>query len=389
MNKIIALDHQYLLEPELKTILSSTNSRDIRMLAYHANHVAGPAHHSEIGMQPRTGINNLPFKNILAEYIEADMPEYNADFDLSWSDVTDQRARELEKLLIDNHKQAVVLWSGGIDSTCMVVAILKNFDKSNLSRVQIACNRNGIVEYPKFYFEYICKYFQLVDTVEFYNAFPDTNNIIAVHGNEGDRIMIGMVPYYDYCMSVRNNDLLDRSWKKDADTLIKHVAEKSRSKDYAVWYYEKACQSIESVQVPLTTYLDLMWWMGFNYNWTHQVIGPWLALNRTDRISWPQYQAQRIAWYNTKHYQQWSMKNNGPMVKHQGKFGTLKHHAKDYIFDYNRDTWYRDNKIKVVSTCMAPNSLEGRPFAITDQFEILYLDRDLELILQLLPDYLQ
>jgi len=98
MNKIIALDHQYLLEPELKTILSSTNSRDIRMLAYHANHVAGPAHHSEIGMQPRTGINNLPFKNILAEYIEADMPEYNADFDLSWSDVTDQRARELEKL---------------------------------------------------------------------------------------------------------------------------------------------------------------------------------------------------------------------------------------------------------------------------------------------------
>jgi hypothetical protein len=114
-----------------------------------------------------------------------------------------------------------------------------------------------------------------------------------------------------------------------------------------------------------------------------------LALNRTDRISWPQYQAQRIAWYNTKHYQQWSMKNNGPMVKHQGKFGTLKHHAKDYIFDYNKDTCYRDYKIKVVSSGMAPNSLQGRPFAITDQFEILYLDRYLEMILQLLPDYLQ
>ena len=77
------------------------------------------------------------------------------------------------------------------------------------------------------------------------------------------------------------------------------------------------------------------------------------------------------------------------MIKHQGKFGTLKHHAKDYIFDYTKDKFYRDNKIKVISSSQSPNSLQGRPFAITDQFKILYLDRDLETILQLLPDHMQ
>ena len=83
------------------------------------------------------------------------------------------------------------------------------------------------------------------------------------------------------------------------------------------------------------------------------------------------------------------MKNNGPMAKHQGKFGTLKHHAKDYIFDYTKDKCYRDNKIKLLSAAQKPNSPHGRPFAITDQFKILCLDRDLEMILQLLPDHMQ
>jgi hypothetical protein len=388
MSNIITLDYQFLLEPEISEVLSMADITDIRMLQYQVQLTLPNQGESGIGMfVPRAGINNLPFRNLLPELIDAAMPEYQSKFDLSWNDITDQQALKLQELMLTSGKKLVLLWSGGIDSTCLVTAVLKNFEKSNLSRVSVACNWMSIIEYPKFYVDHICKHFEIIDSDVFNRQVTNTNDVIAIHGNVCDNLTHGMSPYYEYIMSVRDADLLDRSWEKDPDSLIYYLGKISQSKEYARWYYEKISENIKSVDIPLETYFDFIWWTSFNYNWSHQVLLPWI--HKIDYLSWEQFNNRYIAWYNSTDYQLWSMKNNGAMGKHKGKFGSQKHHIKDYIFEYTQDQLYRDNKIKIGSSGQSKKLLNHGAFAVDDNFEIMYLDRDIKTILELFPVFLE
>ena len=388
MSDIIALDYQFLLEPEISEVLSTADATDIRMLQYQAQLTLPHQSESGIGMfVPRAGINNLPFRNPLPDLIDTAMPEYQSNFDLSWNDITDQQALKFQDLMLTSGKNLVLLWSGGIDSTCLVTAVLKNFEKSNLSRVSVACNWMSIIEYPKFYVDHICKHFEIIDSDVFNKQIASTTGVIAIHGNVCDNLTHGMTPYYEYIMSVRDATLLDRSWEKDPDSLIYYIGKISRSKEYARWYYDKISENIKSVDIPLETYFDFIWWASFNYNWSHQVLLP--CIHKIDYLSWEQFNNRYVAWYNSTDYQLWSMKNNGAMVKHKGKFGSQKHHVKDYIFEYTRDKFYRDNKIKIGSIGQTKKLLDHRAAAVNDNLEIMYLDHDTKTILDLLPGFLK
>jgi hypothetical protein len=388
MHDIIALDHQYLLDPEIIDVLSIADDMDIRMLQYQAQLTLPCKGESGIGMCiPRAGINNLPFKNLLPKYIDAVMPKYQENFNLSWNDITDLQALKFQELMLTSGKNLVLLWSGGIDSTCLVTAVLKNFEKYNLSRVSVACNWMSIIEYPKFYLDHICKHFQTIDSNVFNAQMASTTDVIAIHGNVCDNLTHGMAPYYEYIMSVRDVKLLDRSWEKDPDSLIYYMGKISQSNEYARWYYDKISENIKSVDIPLETYFDFIWWASFNYNWSHQILLP--CIHKTDYLTWDQFCNRYVAWYNSIDYQLWSMKNNGAMVKHKGKFGSQKHHAKEYIFEYTQDKFYRDNKIKIGSIGQTKKLLKDRAFAVNDSLEIMYLDNDTKTILELLPSFLK
>ena len=109
MTEIVAVSHLYLSDPRIAPGLSMANSTDLKMLEFFCQLCQqAPAH--QLGLMPRAGINNLPFTNKFINMIGATMPAYDPKFTASWSEVTDQRAIEIEKMAIaDNKKLAVSL----------------------------------------------------------------------------------------------------------------------------------------------------------------------------------------------------------------------------------------------------------------------------------------
>jgi len=82
------------------------------------------------------------------------------------------------------------------------------------------------------------------------------------------------------------------------------------------------------------------------------------------------------------------MKNTGAWVKHGHNLGSLKHYPKSYIYEYDRNEYYYKYKTKINSSGRNYNNLNQQPFAITDQFEVLSLENNLNCIIELLPGHL-
>ena len=389
MPKIISIEPRYLSDPAIRDVLPTTERKDLSMME-HAARLLWDSQSMLGSLTPRDGINNFPFKNTLVDHLGMRMPKYQANFNLSWNDITDLRALQIQQDILCSDKNLLIHWSGGIDSTCIIAAVLKNFEKSNLSRVRVLCNWMSILEYPKFYLDHICKNFQVIDSNFFDNQGCYPPDTLIINGQGADSLQCGPAPNVDYIMSVRDCSLLDNSWEKNPDCLIRYLGRITHSNKFASWYYEKISENIKSVVVPIETYYDFIWWSSFNYNWCHAA-GLLFWHFRNNCLTWEQFHNQFISWYNTEDYQLWAMKNNGKMIKHKARFGSEKHHAKKYIFDYTRDKVYYENKIKSSSWAISTQleSSANLPFALTDDFKLLYLDTDLETILDLMPDYIK
>jgi len=385
MSSIIAINQKHITDPRLDTVLGSINQIDRRMLAYFSQPTP-----TLLGLMNRTGENVFPFNSDILPSIDSVMPIYNPNFNLSWDEVTDRRATEIEKLIQNENKKLVVFWSGGIDSTCIVTAILKNFSTANLSQVSIACTVESILENPVFYNKHIVPNFNLVNT----NYYVDHNMInstdtLLVEGFGADTLTMSMSPSLDVCMSVRNSQMLLQDWRTQPDDLIRYLSLVTNSIEFAKWYYEKNFDNITSINVPIETYFDFMWWFGFNCDYYNWALHAWFFSYRHLNIPYTQFKSICVGWYRTDEYQLWAMKNNGPLVKHGLKLGSFKRHPKQYIYNYDGNEYYYRYKTKINSKGRNQNSTNQKEFAITDQFEILFLEKDLDRIIELLPTHIK
>jgi hypothetical protein len=390
MTKIIGINHLYLTDPRIDSELQCIDQTDRKMLQFFALQ-AYKGHRWQLGIMPRAGINNLPFDNQVISLTKSDMPEYDPDFNLTWSEITDQRALEIEKLILDRDCRLVVLWSGGIDSTCVLTAILRNFKPANLSQVTVACTIDSIIEHPVFYTKHIVPNFITTDSNKFINNELAGSDCMVIDGFGADQLIMSM----GLELTIRHSELLTLNWKKNPDRLIEYLIQSiqtessTNSEKVAKWYYELTQESIDSLNVPIETYFDFLWWNDFNY------CGPglhsWFYCYRHLGMSWEQYSNKCPRWFRTDEYQLWAMKNVGLQGRHVHTLGSFKRHSKQYIYEYDHDEYYYRYKIKMNSTGRNYNSLDEKPFAITDKFEILYIERpkDIEKIIELLPTHIK
>ena len=385
MTEIVAINHIYLSDPRVAPHLQSVNSTDLQMLELFCRMCQNSCA-QQLGLMPRAGVNNLPFHNKFIGMIGATMPLYNSLFTETWSDVTDARAGEIEQLILTTGKKLVIFWSGGIDSTCILTAILKNFQLSSRELVTVACTSDSVLENPVFYEKYICPIFKIVNANDL--TILTSPDYMFVDGNAADTLLMSMSPSLDVCMAIRSGELLSSSWRTSPDALIDYLAKITQSRLFALWYYETNKESIESTNIPVDTYFDFMWWISFNYDYYSWAVHSWFFMLCQLGISWDQYQSRFIGWFRTDSYQLWAMNNNGAGVKHGTTLGSIKHHPKKYIYDYDSNEYYYRYKTKINSNGRIHNNPHIRqPFALTDQFEILYLEKDLDQIVKLLPTH--
>lgn len=246
------------------------------------------------------------------------IPEF-VTFDKTFEQLCDERVEQLTNIAAGQNGKLVVMWSGGIDSTTALVSILKN--ERARSRLKVLLNKKSIGEYPLFYFNYIKDKVEYA-LVEDPKKYMDVNDV-NITGEIGDQLF-GSAAFYD---------------AYQAGALFKPYKE----------YYSPVFLSLVEEQfakcpIELKTTADAMWWVNFSMKYQNVQ----LRIYPSVFMSW----GSVVHFFDTTDFQLWSM--NNPDLKIRDDLASYKFTAKDIIYEFTKDSNYRDFKEKVGSLKIGP-----------------------------------
>jgi len=327
-------------------------------------------------ISPRMGHNTFPFDNSAVDRLKIAPPAYDNTFKKTFAEITNQQC--CTWLQEKNDRPWLIFWSGGIDSTVIVTAILKNTTAADRENIRIVCNRASIYELPRFFYNHIQPNFELLPSPMLGSDLFEKYHVITgdfadqLYGGGGLWEMMHFTPEY-----------LIRDLRSDPDRLLDFLSA-GQDREFAVWYYECMLKNIDSVDVPVETYHDFWWWQFFNYSQSSIYLAA-IATHSFDQNSMANYQYPD--WFATDDYQQWAMNNNQLGIKYSQNLIDSKLASKQYIYEFDHDEYCRAFKTKQLS--VQSKSFNPRYFCMLDDFSKLYVERDLDRILELLPNHIQ
>jgi hypothetical protein len=328
----------------------------------------------------RTGESVFPFKNTGATQFDLTVPIYDSTFAKTFADVTDEQCNLW--LQQKSNRPWAVCWSGGIDSTVIVAAILKNTMSADRENIHIVCDRASVYENPDFFYDHVRPNFKIIDVqTKKMNQLYDTYYVID--GILADQLYCGQA---GVGMTEEFPGSLDFNCRTNPDTLLNYIASKI-DRPFAEWYYEHMMVNINSVNIPIETYYDFWWWQFFNYVWSDHVIQHNVSalLTSRDSNSIKQYLDNHLFWYGTADYQQWSMNNNQNKTKYGSSLAETKLPSKQYIYNFDHNEYYRVFKTKQDSTSRP--RYNSNEICVLDDYSFLF-PKDISQILELLPEHI-
>lgn len=278
----------------------------------------------------------------------------------SLSDLLDQRAIEINLQANKSHKRIALMWSGGIDSTTVLSAFIKNSTQEQLSNITVVLTPSSILENFNFYKNFIYEKFECVSyhTIDITNEFLDNN--ILIHGDPGDCLFGPSLSMYEPMLQDRSHL---KPWKDNLHNIVEYIDRKANQNKipngFAQWYADKITNNLLETQPPgVESVADWWWWHYYNFKWEFSVWRPFFKMrsNLQDPISNTNIESLVTnTFFNTDAFQQWSYSN---LKTHVGSSKQdHKMQAKKYIFELDADSIYFNNKIKVDS---GPKNWEHR-----------------------------
>jgi hypothetical protein len=322
----------------------------------------------------RDGEWSLPWNQSIPDKFK--MPSYDPNFNKHFDEVTDARALEIKNLIHRGHKFAL-MYSGGIDSTLAMCALIKNLNKKELKSIVVCASKHSIVENPYLWKKFIWGNFKIIDsmTVKYDDLIEQGYRPITA--DEGDCIFgtvfgLAFYQHYDFYASMVSaesraklmsiKDKFDTThYSEYKDIILKHFEIPKFAKNwlydfdpvhnpnFTEQWYNKMVKNIETSSVPIYSIHDFWWWMIFNLKYVSCAFRCSIYLN--DRFdvgdainNWV------INWFNTDDYQRWSMvnNNNGEKIQVMGA-STYKMASRRYIYDLDKNDWYFNFKLKIGS----------------------------------------
>lgn len=346
----------------------------------------------------RNGEWSLPWDQDLIPGFE--MPEYNHNFNMSFSEVTDKRAQEI-KTRIQAGEKFAVMYSGGIDSTVVLSSLIKNLTQEETQSITVCASIDSVIENPNFWNKFVFNKFKVIDskTVKYDDLIE--MNLTPITADEGDCIfgtLLGLTLYnnFDYYISELSPKTKKRlSLMKDKissgdvhysvykDLIVKHLSVKDNP-DFGRLLYEKYHWNIQTSSVPVYSLHDFFWWLIFNVKYLNCSVRGAMYFN--DRVDYKTAIYRIFNWFNGADYQRWSMVNNNNGQKIKKSVSTYKSAARDYIYELDHNEHYKNFKLKLESLFnivrtqdVKQLAVDQRPAArifMTDKFEMLSIDDD-------------
>lgn len=375
-------NHQYFNHPTIRqTILehrgSDTLSKLMTTVKFDRN--APP-------LYTRKGTDSLLLKNGLADVPKFAMPDYNPIFNKSWKDITDQRCISLRNTHFDC--PWIVLWSGGIDSTVVVAAIIKNLSRADLNNITIACTSACIWENPHFYFNHIKPNFKVVNSMETTLQEFEKQNVYIFDGEPADQLFGGLG--VSLTTLYQNLDLLHKDIIKHSEVAIDFIANRT-DRNFAEWYYHVLVSSAQSAGLDVNTLHELLWWSTFNNGWTtvkFRFILYTYSKWKNVKSAKP-YIDKFVHWFDSDDYQQWAMNGRNVSEKIGTNMSDYKLAAKKYIYDVDHNKYYFKFKTKMASGDIFSTLTTASWCCVTDNWDLLNLEDHAEQIVSMLPNHLR
>jgi hypothetical protein len=263
-------------------------------------------------------------------------PELTSVQPITFEQATDVTAMQLAALMEKSDLPIAVHWSGGIDSTLVLAGMIKNFNLALRNQVVVVMNNASYFENP-YFFEQVIK-----PNFRYTSDYPYTwDNAIIINGDPADKLWIH-ANIIEIELEYKN--VFDRSMTNPG-ILIEWMTKRS-SKEFAHWLLEYVQQSARKAQIVLENYSDFFWWINFALFYQGCAFTSFCRSYNGSSTHWKNYNKNFFVWFNTDIYQQWSVYAQRTQEKFTGSITSYKMPAKDYIFDVDKNNWYKTYKTK-------------------------------------------
>lgn len=280
------------------------------------------------------------------------------NFDKSYEECCDERAVQLLERADRRDVPLYCFWSGGIDSTTVLVSLLKHTTPADRERIIVLLSSQSIAEYPDFYRDHVCK-LERASAVTF--PFLLGGKALIVNGEHNDQVFGS-----DVIATAIKLFRLDKVMAPyDQGLMIDFFAERMEgNRLLARWYVTNVFERLkDAAAVKLKTNYDLLWWINFALKWQNVYMRMLSFADKPLTGDW--VKSYYAPFFCTDDFQRWSMVNLEKRVR--GDWRGYKWPAKDVIFDYTKDASYRDNKLKSGSLKLL-TAAQGPVGFIDDQF---------------------
>lgn len=278
-------------------------------------------------------ISRIHFKNDLFQYKRASefLPDLikQATSSQSWDDCCAKRADDLLKL---DREFYYVSYSGGIDSTVALAAILDNWSGRDLKRLKIFLSHESIRENPTFFQKYV-SHLPLISSFENLSGRLIAENSILITGELGDQLF--------------GSDILARGSETfGQDSLFGNYEEfvpryltlvgNQISQDEADKLFQRIQPIVLESPIPIKTTHDFFWWYNFSQKWQY------VKFRYAEKAHWDlgaRYGKHIVHFFDSEDFQKWSIRNHD--LKLHKDWSNYKHAAKEYLFKFSGDSTQR------------------------------------------------
>jgi hypothetical protein len=320
-NSVLQIDSQSLV---------LVNSPDVKLWGGLYNYLA-----PNKTLVDRSNYIKMPFN--VSVYDAFKLPTLDYTFNKTFDDVCLQTANNILTHQTNLQKPIYLFYSGGIDSVAVLISFLKILSlKDAADRISIVMTSDSIVEYPKMYYDIIRPNFNIIcgDNIE--NFFDQ--RAILLTGGQGDKIFgtdnIGKI----YRQGKFDQIKLSYSEK----FIVDFWTGLGIPTDSAKIWFDLVQQQINYCGINIETNFDFLWWFNFLLEWQSEYF--LFPLRSKTNLTRDFYSNYMLAFYDSVDHQLWSINNNNNKIK--DTWNSYKFIAKDFIYSYNKDSDYRDYKIK-------------------------------------------
>ncbi|WP_338759695.1 hypothetical protein WAF17_12150 [Bernardetia sp. ABR2-2B] len=245
--------------------------------------------------------------------------------ELSFKQISLLRAKQLLTFAQETDKRICLLWSGGIDSTVALVALIQVAqEKGNLDNLEVLLSAESINEFPNFFEQVIqSKINYTLYQPPLYPLLEDKTKIF-ITGEHGDQLFGSDKAKY-YVLS-------EDAFKPYPNILPFMIGRKLGTEKHTQKMLDFLVPQIKKSPFPIDTLYDYLWWMNFSQKWQHVSLR---LISKSEGLILGQ---DMIHFFSSSEFQSWSISNHP--LKIDRAWNTYKKVAKAFIHDFFEDEEY-------------------------------------------------